>query len=271
MDESYTDHDAFPFLLFSSCKGKKQKRYNGSYFYSSLFVHGLGKRKRMLNELFSIFYHQIENRKTKGRYRHGPTAQRAFPFFLFSSCERKNEKMYNGSYFYFSFFVCGLRKRKRILRYLFPIFYHEIEKRKTKGPYIHGPGRRCSNYIFIFDLTLGFNRLGKDHCKMRRETLSFGIWCSYISDLTVHVLLNAVVYCFRAIGIDNGRYWLTAGQRIAFNYQIWESLEKINGNKLHRPVWYILCNCDSATAFFKMLCLFQFINNRYKELRWRLW
>ena len=47
--------------------------------------------------------------------------------------------MYNGSYFYFSFFVCGLRKKKRILRYPFHIFYHEIEKRKTKGRYIHGP------------------------------------------------------------------------------------------------------------------------------------
>ena len=33
--------------------------------------------------------------------------------------------------------------------------------------------RRCSNYIFIFDLTLGFNRLGKDKCKTRRETIKF--------------------------------------------------------------------------------------------------
>ena len=26
-----------------------------------------------------------------------------------------------------------------ILNHTFPIFYHEIEKRKTKGRYIHGP------------------------------------------------------------------------------------------------------------------------------------
>ena len=63
-----------------------------------------------------------------------------FSVFPFSSCKRKNENIYNGSYFYFSFFVCGLRKKKRILMYPFPIFYHEIEKRKTKGRYIHGPG-----------------------------------------------------------------------------------------------------------------------------------
>ena len=30
--------------------------------------------------------------------------------------------------------------------------------------------RRCYNYIFILDLTPGFNGLGKDNCKTRRET-----------------------------------------------------------------------------------------------------
>ena len=33
--------------------------------------------------------------------------------------------------------------------------------------------RRCSNYIFILDLTLGFNGLGKNNCKTRRETCQF--------------------------------------------------------------------------------------------------
>ena len=33
--------------------------------------------------------------------------------------------------------------------------------------------RRCSNYIFILNLTPGFNGLGKDNCKMRRETFKF--------------------------------------------------------------------------------------------------
>ena len=36
--------------------------------------------------------------------------------------------------------------------------------------------RRCSNYIFILDLTPGFNSLGRDNCKMRR--LSFKLWDS---------------------------------------------------------------------------------------------
>ena len=34
--------------------------------------------------------------------------------------------------------------------------------------------RRCSNYIFILNLTTGFNGLGKDHCKGRQETFKFG-------------------------------------------------------------------------------------------------
>ena len=36
----------------------------------------------------------------------------------------------------------------------------------------------CSNFIFILDLTPGFNGLGKDKCKMRQETYNFGdlVW-----------------------------------------------------------------------------------------------
>ena len=36
------------------------------------------------------------------------------------------------------------------------------------------PIRRCSNYIFILDLTPGFNELGKDNYNRRRET--FKCW-----------------------------------------------------------------------------------------------
>ena len=67
------------------------------------------------------------------------TTRGCFPCILFSSCNRKNENGFNGSYFYFLFFVWGLEKRKRMLSYPFSIFYYEIEKRKTKGRYIHGP------------------------------------------------------------------------------------------------------------------------------------
>ena len=46
--------------------------------------------------------------------------------------------------------------------------------------------RRCSNYIFILHLTLGFNILRKDNCKPRRERFEFG-------DL-VRLILEALRY-----------------------------------------------------------------------------
>ena len=42
--------------------------------------------------------------------------------------------------------------------------------------------RRCSNCIFILDLTPGFNGLGKDNCKTRQESFTF-------ADL-VHLILD---------------------------------------------------------------------------------
>ena len=44
-----------------------------------------------------------------------------------------------------------------------------------------------SNYIFILDLTPGFNGLGREKfkCKTRQESFKFGIMCAYIRDFTV--------------------------------------------------------------------------------------
>ena len=47
-------------------------------------------------------------------------------------------------------------------------FYHsDVHLPRSIG------SRRCSNYIFILDLTLSSNRLGKDSYKMGRETFKF--------------------------------------------------------------------------------------------------
>ena len=40
--------------------------------------------------------------------------------------------------------------------------------------------RRCSNYIFILNLTRGFNGLGKDNYKTGRETVMFRDWVRLI-------------------------------------------------------------------------------------------
>ena len=59
--------------------------------------------------------------------------------------------------------------------------------------------RRCSNYIFILDLTPGFNGLGKDNCSARRDGkhLSFGIWCAFI--LEDYQYMGLVFGCVESI------------------------------------------------------------------------
>ena len=47
--------------------------------------------------------------------------------------------------------------------------------------------RRCSNYIFIFDLTHGFNRFHKDNCKTRQETFKFWDWVHLILEIWWYV------------------------------------------------------------------------------------
>ena len=134
---------------------KNENRYSGSYFCIPFSVFKLGKGKRKLDYPILIFHYGIGEWKTKGRYIQHVVVFRLSCFHL---AIEKNENGYNGSYFYFSFFVWGLEKRKRMLSYPFSIFYYEIEKRKTKGRYIHGPpdemcciGRgRCPWQFYVF-------------------------------------------------------------------------------------------------------------------------
>ena len=45
--------------------------------------------------------------------------------------------------------------------------------------------RRCSNYIFVLDVTPGFNGLGKDNCKTRQDTFKFWDLVRLTLDFTV--------------------------------------------------------------------------------------
>ena len=40
-------------------------------------------------------------------------------------------------------------------------------------PHLFVACRRCSNYIFMLQLTLGFNILRQENCKPRREAFKF--------------------------------------------------------------------------------------------------
>ena len=50
--------------------------------------------------------------------------------------------------------------------------------------------RRCSNYIFFLDLTLGFNGLGKDKSKTRREPFKFWYFVCLILDILRHMYIK---------------------------------------------------------------------------------
>ena len=68
--------------------------------------------------------------------------------------------------------------------------------------------RRCSNYIFILDLALGFNMLHKDKCQAKPETFQFGIWC-------------ALYYRFY------GTYWLQCHKFISNSFFIIYELKRV--------------------------------------------
>ena len=82
-----------------------------------------------------------------------------------------------------------MRTTPRLLKpRLLPSPYYDIDYRKTSNISRTSVGniivdnsdcswstacRRCSNYIFIFNLTPGFNGLYRDNCKTRQETFKF--------------------------------------------------------------------------------------------------
>ena len=49
--------------------------------------------------------------------------------------------------------------------------------------------RHCYNYIFILDFTPGFNGLGKDNCKTRRETFKFWDSVQLILDIWQYMMI----------------------------------------------------------------------------------
>ena len=83
----------------------------------------------------SLFVLPIEWRQTK-KQKTAYTGDFAFCYHFFTLRIERNETMYNGSYFYFPFFVYELGKRKKETNLTFSIFYYVFGKPKTKGRYI---------------------------------------------------------------------------------------------------------------------------------------
>ena len=130
----------FSVFSFLMLRMKNENRHIRSYSYKHFFVFELGIRK--LDYPVPAFYHGITERKPKGR---NIQQLHVFVFFLFYLAKEKNENRYNGA-FYFSFFVWGLGKTKKMNSYSYSIFHCAIEKLEKKGRNIHGP---CLSFQYL--------------------------------------------------------------------------------------------------------------------------
>ena len=87
--------------------------------------------------------------------------------------------------------------------------------------------RRCSNYIFILDLTRGFNGLGKGNCKTRQESFR-------LCDL-VRIILE--VWRYYVWSIPHKVYWF---HKLRVNQRAWIIGSRyfgINTIQINRVVW----------------------------------
>ena len=64
--------------------------------------------------------------------------------------------------------------------------------------------RRCSNYIFILDLTHGFIGLGKYNCKTRREAFKFGDLARLILEVLRYMITLIMADGIQYFGNGNG-------------------------------------------------------------------
>ena len=56
--------------------------------------------------------------------------------------------------------------------------------------------QRCSNYIFILDLTPGFIELGKDICNPRQETFKLGDLVPLILEILWYMKMMSIIFSF---------------------------------------------------------------------------
>ena len=83
------------------------------------------------------------------------------------------------------------------------------------------PCRRCSNYIFILDLTHDFNRLGKDNCKTGRKSLKFWYLVCLIIEILRYISGNMdLVYNVLILCIFNIYHMPSVGTFV-FERDIW--------------------------------------------------
>ena len=82
--------------------------------------------------------------------------------------------------------------------------------------------RRRSNYIFILDLTPGFNILRKDNCKPRQETFNFWDLVHLILEILRYIKLFPGYPMTKHSSMTLSREWWIISQSLLFS-NAWES------------------------------------------------
>ena len=140
-DGTYRRGSLLCFILFWCCEWKMNIDITD---HIPIFIFLFWIKKKGKGNLMNPFPFSIWNQRTKKRKDdiYNTWCFSVFPVVILQKNKRKEVQR-----IIFLFFVWGLGKRKRMLICPFSIFYYEIEKRKTKGRYIHGPGQKIINLI----------------------------------------------------------------------------------------------------------------------------
>ena len=140
--------------------------------------------------------------------------------------------------------------------------------------------RRCSNYVFILDLTpVLFNGLGRDDCKTGRKTYMCEDLVPYTRGLTISSQIATLLSHLWIISVDhvassNKIYRImydllwTAMFATSEAIHSWSSQgKKVSGESLHeRPNRYLWTICHKIYHFWHALSCFEHTNqvNKYR-------
>ena len=133
---------------------------------------------------------------------------------------------------------------------------------------------RCSwsiaNYIFLLNLTCGFNGLGKDNCKTRRETFMFGDWVRLILEnwrfTPFYLHLH---YCMHGLSQwDTTPYMYHVLERRCYIFSHWlrpfSSL--LLAKHIKRIQFYWVISTDLPQSYFQQVWMCARLPNRYSSL-----
>ena len=125
--------------------------------------------------------------------------------------------------------------------------------------------RRCSNYIFILDLTPGFNILRKDNCKTRRDTFKFWDLVRLILEIWRYSYIHSIFFTSIPNGLQicqcqslQALEWIISIKISIFFFLSLFMLLNVCGliqsylelNKEHNKVLYIRVNCVECIQSF---------------------